>query len=244
MPTTPINPVIYNVNFALQIEQLLPPSKRTTKTLAYMGVFGRSFQYQRDLLFDTYANGFGGAIWAAGTYTKGQRVRYIDHSVYEVQVASTTTTPSTSTDWLKIQDVWIGVRERTRYTGNKIVLIYGLNRWFDTVFRQPNGTLENPVTNAAGTSDIYIVNNSILVNQFKIPKSAFNTSSFIPNNGIYGIDGIPNVAFALNQYAFTIFVPLAVFNALAANNTDRENVVRAFADKYVIAGIIYKVQTY
>ena len=51
-------------------------------------------------------------------------------------------------------------------------------------------------------------------------------------------------AYTYSNIAFSIFVPIAVFNALAGNNTDRENIIRAFADKYVLAGIEYNVITY
>jgi hypothetical protein len=228
------------------IEQLLPPSKRKAVTLAYMNVFGGSMQYQRDLLFDTYADGYNGSAWAAGTYTIGQRARYIDHYVYEVIVASTTAVPTDTTKWTRITNNWIGVRERARYTGTKMVLEYALNKWFETTFRNPKVDGYAAVADATHEqfSDIYISNNAILVNQFQVAISTLNQPSFIPKNPFYGVDGIPLIATALNPYAFTIFVPLAVFNALAATNTERENIIRAFADKYVIAGIGYNVTTY
>jgi hypothetical protein len=51
-------------------------------------------------------------------------------------------------------------------------------------------------------------------------------------------------SYTFSNYAFTIFVPVAVFNALDPDATNAENIIRAIADKYVIAGMEYDVQTY
>ena len=55
---------------------------------------------------------------------------------------------------------------------------------------------------------------------------------------------MPNVASYPTQYNFTINVPLALFTTLGTDNTNRENTIRIFADKYVLSGITYNVTTY
>jgi hypothetical protein len=232
---------IYEADFAQIVEQLTPPDKRKRINLAFMKVFGSGFQFYHDILFPVYIDSFTGTKYDSTlTYTAGQQVRAKDHGVYEAkQAVPIATDPTTNPDyWLKVLNIWIGVRERAKYNGQKLVLEWGLNKWFDTQFRQP------PLQ-----SDIYITNNAIIVNQFVIPILAKNSSSFIPKNSMYGVAGIPKVASALSVNAFTIFVPLAVYDALiptqpSGTTTDKDNVVRAFADKYVIAGIKYNITPY
>jgi hypothetical protein len=231
---------VYDIDFQKFTQQLLPPSKRKTRNLAWLGVYATEFQYLHDLIFSSYADGFTGIKWVAGAYTLGQQVRYADHSVYEVAVANTATTPGTSTDWIKVQNIWVGARERMKYNGTRLTLEYALNKWFDSVFRQP-----------PAVSDIHITQNTIIT-QFEIANNAANSNSFIPRNSVFGSDGVPRVAVALNVYSFNINVPIAIANGLTteapnvapAISANRENIIRSFADKYVVAGIKYKVITF
>jgi hypothetical protein len=55
---------------------------------------------------------------------------------------------------------------------------------------------------------------------------------------------MPNNATYPAQYNFTINVPSALFATLGNNLTNRENTIRSFADKYVLAGITYNIITY
>lgn len=237
---------IYDADFSLMVDQLTPPDKRTLRNLAWQKVFAKSIQYYHDILFPVYIDSFTGSLYVpANTYVKGDQVRASDHAVYEaLQAVPINTQPADNpTYWLKVLNVWVGVRERQRYTGQKLVLEYALNKWFDTIFRQPTANVASPVFYTP-KSDIYIDNNSIIVNQFRIANNEVNGSSFIMKNDIYGQDGIPIAETQPGLYAFTIKVPILVFNSLASNNTDRENVIRNFADLYVYAGITYKIETY
>lgn len=225
---------IYSLDTDTVYKALLPPKKRKTNWLTWGKVHMKPIQWVFDLFFVTYADGFTGAKYDSSlTYLKGERVRYKDHSVYEAVIAVLVNKqPGNTSYWKKIQDVWIGLRERIKYNGGKMVLEYALNKWFETVFRY-----------APAVSDIYIVNNIIIVNQFEIAVNE-KYSSFIPVKDIYAINGIPILELANNQNAFTIFVPLTVHISLAANNTDRDNVIRAFANQYVVAGIMYNISAY
>lgn len=236
---------LYDADFSQQTLNLIPPNKRNKITLAFLGVYAAEFQYLRDLLFDTRANGFSGAIWSAGAYTLGQRVRYIDRSVYEVVVASTSATPGTSTDWLKIQNIWIGSRERIKYNGKKLLLEYILNKWFDTVFRQPTAyTAATPDATAYYTpkSDIFITNTALVNNVFRVGITE-SESSFVSISEAEAVDAVFD-DYSFSATSFTINVPVAVWTALGADAPTRDGAIRALADKYVIAGILYKIVTY
>lgn len=229
-------PAIYSLDYNVLFEQILPPTKRKAVFKALGACFMRPMQWLHDLLFTTYADGFSGSIWnSVSTYAAGDRVRHTDHKVYEAKIAVIANQdPSTQTTyWMPIQDNWIGLRERIKYNGQKMVLEYALNKWFDTQFRY-----------LPSVSDIYITNNTIFVNQFKISIAEASTTSFVPVSGMFGVDGIPLVGVSLNQNAFTIYVPLAVYNALSTVPASREQIIRAFADQYVIAGIQYNITTY
>ena len=225
--------LFYSSNYNLLLENTLPPDKRVEPNLSWGKVFMSAIQYLHDLFFTTYADGFTGSLYsAASTYVKGDRVRFGDHKVYEAsQAVPISTPPPNTTYWRLIQNNWIGVRERVKYNGQKMLLEYALNKWFDTLFRYPP-TL----------SDIYLTNNVLDAGGFEIAASD-TLSSSIPKNEIYSDAAIGN-SYNTNQNAFTIFVPLAVYNAISADPLSREPIIRAFADKYVIAGIQYNVTTY
>ena len=222
---------VYDADFANITLHALAPQKRMPNNIAVLGIFASDFQYLHDSIFGVYMNGFAGSAWSAGTYTIGQQVWYIDNCVYEVLVASTTNPPS-SNDWGKILNNRIGAVERQNYTGSKLILEYGLNRWFNTTFRSP-----------PSVPDIYITNLNNTNNWFCIGLPGDNTSTIAATaiNSSFGVGVTYSVP---NANDFSINVPIAVYNALASNNADRTAIFRAFADKYVISGITYSVLTY
>jgi len=229
-----INPLLYSTDYSIVWENTLPPEKRNPSNIAWGAVIMKAIQWLHDLFFVKYADEFSGASWNNFTaYAAGERVKYSDHSVYEAQAAILIgqPAPNVNSDWLKVQNNWIGARERAKYNGQKMVLEYALNKWFDTDFRY-----------APFVSDIYIQNNVIDSGGYDIAESD-NLSSSIPVNEIFADDSIGNI-YSSNQNGFTIFVPLAVYGALSPDPPSREKIVRAFADMYVTAGVTYDVQTY
>ena len=90
-------------------------------------------------------------------------------------------------------------------------------------------------------SDIYISGAFSLINPFVVGGvEAESSSVYTLGSTEYVIDGYS----VTTQYNFTIFIPSAVYTALAADAATREKIVRAFADKYVPVGIFYEIQTY
>jgi hypothetical protein len=216
----------YFIVFSLVWEKLYPPHLRKQKHLEWGNVLVAPLQWIRNLLFDVYIDGNSYGRWDITTsYLIGERVYYSDRGLYEAITNNIGVTPQTATDWKLILENHIGVRERVKYNSQKLLFEFALNRWFDTIGLQ-----------------IYITNNTIYTGTFIMDRGSFN-SSVISRNSVNASSYLGNTPL-YDNIAFTIFVPLAVFNALAATNIDRENIIRNFADKYVIAGMEYNVVTY
>jgi hypothetical protein len=219
---------IYDINFSTVWEKLTPPILRQIKTLAWGTVLLKPLQWLRDLFFIDYADGSSAEFYdSLISYIVDDKVYYTDRAVYICIAPSTGNLPTDTTYWRKILDNHIGARERVRYNSQKILFEHALNRWFNVYAPDPL---------------IYITNNTVSASPFLLGQTG-QTSSNVSRSSIYSQYYLGNSpSYASNT--FTIFVPLAVFNALAGNNTDRENIIRNFADRFVLSGMIYDVQTY
>lgn len=227
---------IYDIDYTIQTGNLLPPNKRKPKYLAWLIVLTYPIQWLRNIFFSEYTEGSTAPFWVIhNNYAIGDRVRNAsDHGVYECIVAIVNDLIQPSSDparWIKIADNYVGVREREKYTGQKLSLEFALNKWFRTTFNQP-----------PGTPDIYITNNVLKVFPFIVGGLESNSSSVVS-------DELFADSFIVDDYnfgvpAFTIFIPVAVWTALSSNAAARDPIVRSFANKYVIAGMTYDIQTY
>lgn len=216
---------IFNVKFSLLWQQLTPPILRQTVQLAWGAVLLKPLQYLRDLIFDGYANGSTYPDYSGATaYVVGDRVRYIDRCIYECILNTTGNAPTDVTYFRKVNDNFIGARERIRYNSQKIVFEYAINNWFMT-------------------TGIYVSN---------VPKSA---STFVMGNAgeyssnMWNLSGtattyLTNAYLAPSEYDCTIYVPLAFYNSLDTTNEKRTDIIKSFADKYIILGVKYNVTTY
>ncbi|QTE37483.1 hypothetical protein J3L18_31040 [Mucilaginibacter gossypii] len=222
---------IYDINTDQQVIELLPPDKRYPQTVHWVqNLLKSTVQFLRDNLLDGYRNGSTAPLYAAGTYGYGSYVQY-QKGVYVSLIGNNNDLPTVSASWYKVQDNFIGLNERLSYNGQKIVLEYALNRWFNTTFRQP-GT---------GLSDIYLTTNPQPVSPFVVGYTPENSSviykdrsnEFVVNEYDFGV--IPNL---------TINLQVDFYNSLANNDANRDGVVRSFADQYVTAGITYNIETY
>ncbi len=148
--------------------------------------------------------------------------------------------------WVKVQQNFIGAAERANYSCQKIIYEYALNKWFNTTFRQP----------VSGTSDIYIETNTVDDNGFYFYSTNYE-SYFLPVTVRTTISRTmskyfyPPAAFT-PQYDFSIFIPVADYNALNSdfpvsagyNTANRDSLVRGFADLLCPAGAFYSIITY
>ena len=231
-------PSIYDIDFNLQAENILPPDKRKTKLLAYLKAIVLPVQILRDRFYNWYANGLTPGVdadfWGPGMGVgPGEYVIGPDNAVYEcinpLGVSGLFVPPGLDTEnYVKLQDVYIGLRERLKYNSRKIVLEYILNKWFRV----------DPLP----SDQIYIENHDIYGTFFILGASG-PTSSSMANSSLSQQYFLGNV-YSYDANAFTIWVPTAVFAAIDSDPTTAENIVRSIADKYVIAGMIYNVDTY
>jgi len=100
------------------------------------------------------------------------------------------------TNWLKIQDNFIGVNELVKYNGQLIVFEHAINKWFNV------------------TSAPFIYADAVpFVSQLGGQQLLSATQLFVE-----------------------IKVPIAVYNSLGANNTARDEAIRAFARRYTLGG--------
>ena len=217
---------LFSINIPQMVRDLFPRSKRTDEDVALgsglLSGVGRSAT-----ILEEYREGTAAPAWSAGTYNRYDQVVY-ERAVYECIVDSTTAVPDVSADWQKIADFALGADEMQYYDGSKIGLEYALNRYFGTTYTPP-----------PGTPDIYIQNNTITDPVFRAGV-ALSDSSAVGLSGSTEYVPLTYTATAA-QPLFTIWVPVAFHTALGA---DADQIISNFADRYVVAGITYNIDTY
>lgn len=223
---------IYDINFNNAAPSLLPPDKRFVKQVQWVRMLLSSLQYLRDLWFGSYRTGSIAPIWVnSAPYAKYQQVKYsVNNQIYESLINNNSDIPTVATSWQVVQTNFIGLSERILYNGQTLVLTYAMNKWFGTTFRQPNAQ-----------SDIYITNSTVPVAFFR-SSSVEKASSSVSTGS--------SSEFVVNAYTFappinfTIYCPVAVYNALDPSLVNNNKIFRGFVDKYVPAGITYTITTY
>jgi hypothetical protein len=223
---------MYDVNYNTAIENLLVPDKRTKKTLAFNIALALGIANNHNLLFNIYKNYNIIANWNnAFTYDKNDLVKY-GKSIFQSIDNGNVSRPTNASKWRLVSENFLGSDFRLSITGEKLNLEYALNTWFGSTFRQPS----------VGISDIYITTNNF------IDLPVFRVGINEPESTSVRSDGSDQ--YVINAYTFatqhnlTINIPIALFNTLGATNEIRTSIVRAFADKYINAGLTYKIQTY
>lgn len=234
-----------NIDYDNQAVNMLPFRERRTKWM----VFAKGLVYAAKWLygvFKAYMSGDYSPKWDSTiTYSTGNKVQY-NFRVYEsLTDGNLNNVPDQSaTNWLLRNNDFIGAIERAKYNGRYLELTYALNRYFSTTFRQP--PYPSPYDFGVGGtfSDIYITNVAPAYASFV----SFNIET--PSSASYNNSSTTFASFnteiytAATSYEFAIWIPLAVFNALGASDPIRESVVRGFADKLVVSGTHYIINTY
>jgi len=193
-------PNIYDIDFGVLTQVLLPPKFRKPRWIAWLKSLVTPLQWTKDNTFDKFRFGWDDAL--AQKYDTIITYHIDDLVLFrnKVYVCIKTTTagidPTNTTYWFKILDDWVGADERIMYCGQTLTLTYLLNRHFGLTFRQPNGV-----------SDIHLENS---INQPSLFKIGFDESesSLISIEGIlvgsYIGDGtLPN------DYTFKVYYPVA-----------------------------------
>ena len=231
---------IYQIDTEYIGGQLTPPKLRKPKQFSWIKVILSPLQKFFDVSFLGYKNGDTSLDYNnVTTYNFGDRVIYTDKSIYEatytnplgVAESFSGVIPTNTLAWTKINNVFIGSDERSKYNAQKLLFEYALNRFFRVA--------------ASPADQIYITNNFIDSGQNFLMNTGSNDSSLMPLNSMYQIDYMGLFpTYQTNTNDYTIFVPIAVFTALGDTNDNRENAVRNFADIYNLAGMRYDVQSY
>ena len=228
---------IFTLSYSIFTERLTPPSKRVARFLAWLRALTSPLQWLHGNVLDTYADGDFAADWDVATqYAIYDRIRYEDGSIYEaIALPPLATIPTITTYWYKVAESWIGANERTVYNSQSLMFEYAANKHFNTTFRQPND-VSSPTR-----SEIYTSNDNgnipFAVSLTSDISDAVYISEALATNAVYE-------AYTVTTTNFTLYIPLVTFTALGTDNTIRESKARAFADKYIIAGMIYTVTPY
>jgi hypothetical protein len=242
----------YSIDTGLFANNMLPPDKRTPIMQYWVKTLLSAMAWLNHIALGYYLDATGltpsdFAVAPTATYVPGDFVLY-QHAVYrglypDGSVPYTAagnippgTLPTNTGYYVKVLPApgVIGVNERILYNGNTLTLTWALNRYFNTVFRQP-ATGQN--------SDIYIVNFDNQFQSFIVGATEADTSA---------VAGTLSSGYVLNELTndpladFAIFIPQATFDTIIVINvaTGKEQVIRAFIDKYVISGINYTIHTY
>jgi hypothetical protein len=194
----------------------------------------KPLQYLRDLWLGDYRTGSTALPWfGTTTYSVGDRVIYKGSAYESLTNGNLNNLPTDSTNWVLVQDNFIGVFERMVYNGDKLVFEWAINKFFGeygATFRQP-----------PNVSDIYL-------DTHVKPPTVFLIGFTEPFSSKVYLDR--SSEFVINDYSFTayynmsIMVPLVIFNQLDTDVSNREKIIRRFADQYIIAGVSYNVVTY
>ena len=217
--------------------QALPPNYRLPK----FEIMSRALLSPLDTLnriFIDYQYGDAFTDWYSPTfaYSKGDKTKTLFGVYVSTQDGNIGNDPldNKSTYWYKILPCYIGATERSKYTANKIIFEYALNRYLGTTFRDYTDDLYTP------NSDIYIETDSPTVTSFVMYPDSASSSDMYPGFSTgYLLE--PPVYSASSSYAFTIYVPAAFYASLG---TTAEQIIRSFADKLCVTGVTYTIATY
>ena len=219
---------IYDIDFNLQSDNLDNPLRRKPKFAAWLHSLMKPLQWIHDLFYVEYINGAYG-LYAyfilPNAYNVGDRVVYADRGVYECILGTAGNYPTDTIYWIKILDNFVGLNERMKYTSQIITFEYLLNRWF---------------FNYGIATQIYVQNNPIIQNVFVMGQTGLYSSAMAVNS-IYSTSYMNTAPSFPTFYNFTIYVPSSLWVHLGSTTSQREKAIRAYADKFVLAGLNYNV---
>lgn len=216
---------LYDYDTEVVSEQLTPPTLRESKFLAWLYVLSKPIQNLWSLIFEDYKDGNIYTDYSViATYAVQDRIRWTDKAIYECIVVTTAgILPSNTTYFVKVNDVFIGSNERVKYSAQKLLFEFALNKFFIT-------------------SGIYITNNFVDTGNVFIMDTDSEESSVMPLDSLYQEDYMDLTAtYATAIYDYTIFVPVAFHTSLGAN---ADGLIANFANKYNLEGMQFEIDTY
>lgn len=222
----------YSLNFDKLGENLLPNNKRLVKYKSFVSTLLSPLAWLHNRFFYDYKEGAAYAPYNNATqYYRGDIVIYLDKSIYYCLNDSLGNIPTNSAYWYKVQDVYLGIKERIYYQPQRLTFEYALNRFFGQLFVNP------PATNV-----IYISNNTIDANGMVIGLNDADTA-LIPE--LLGFNNyVGSTPPSSNIYAFTIYYPVYLPATLSLTTSEFESILKQQADKIKLAGTFYNIATY
>ena len=223
----------YNIDFDTFIRNQLPVDSRKPKMIAWVSAILSAIAWCFANFFVEYTNGSSvPAFNPFGSYVIGDRVRSYDNAIYECQVDGAFDVPQLpgTIQWMKVCDDFRGVNERILYTSKKLQFEYILNRWFHTIWVQPDSDINPQGTRPDIFIDNIALNNNIYI--FGATEAESSNTYYLnsENSAPFAYD------YAFSSAAFSINVP--------SSTSITEAQIRAIADRYVCAGILYTVNFY
>ena len=216
---------IYQIDVNYVANQLTPPKLRKPKLTAWLKVLVSPLLKFNQNSFIAYKEGDSSLDYDSFTiYNFGDRVRWTDKSIYEAKKSFFGgTDPSNTSHWTKVNDIFIACDERIKYSSQKILFEYALNKYFIT-------------------SGIYITNNFVGAGNTFVMNESSTSNSLMPDKSVYQVDYLGTTThYATSIFDYTINFPIADYAALG---TDAENIIRSFADKYNLSGMRYNILTF
>lgn len=146
--------------------------------------------------------------------------------------------PTDATYWYKILDDYIGINERSKYSAQKVMLEFAMNRRFSPA------TITPPFSSSIPS--IYIQNNLLNITPilYSAPHGTNTNTWTAPGSSIrqwYSILGNPST---VAVYNYTVFVPSVIFSALDPDPLEAEALIRQEANKYSLVGLKFDIQSY
>jgi hypothetical protein len=164
----------YDISTTKLVRDNLPYEERTVENQALLNGLLSGFTRTHNSFLDFKRGADVYSFWqpwSPGIYSYGDKFYYYNTGeVFECVVPSTTTEPTTSSDWLKVGNSFIGNDEIMKFNGSRISLEYALNRRFGTFFVDP-----------PSQSEIYISNTITNALSFIIGSGSSNSSSIASN---------------------------------------------------------------
>lgn len=211
---------LFTINFNAKVIEWLPVDKRKPVGVRWLQALISPIQYLRDKYLGDYKVGSSYPQWTAGTYNTGAKVVF-KQVVYESQVDGNTTQPP-SGSWSVYLPSFLGVDERVKFNGQKLVLEYALNLRFLSNFKQP------PLV-----SDIYITNVAASVVGFRVGQTIGSSVGQSISSATVNYSSP-----FLQIHNFQINIPAAIY----ATTNDSE--ISDFVRKFIPASLNFTIQPY
>lgn len=221
---------LYDINFTTLSNALNVPRLRKTKIVSFLNVLSNQLTNRRSKYFDYYVGGALPATFNIGAvYILGNKVIYgfrLYECVAPVQVVGEY--PDTSVNFILMQNDFAGADERLKYTNQKVMLEYILNRYFNMATTLPKIYINNNFTvNFSG----WLYKDDTLTMQVKKASS----------NSAYLLSG--DYALPATQNDFTIHISAPLYAAISPTPATANLIIRNLVDKYNIVSVRYNIQS-